>query len=45
LPFLIALTREKELERAQAAQTLPFPFGRKRMQKGPFCTARRQQKD
>ena len=43
--FLIALTREDELERAQAARALPFPFGRKRKQTGPFCTARRQQKD
>ena len=33
------------MDRAQAARALPFPFGRKRKQKGPFCTARRQQKD
>ena len=45
LAFLITLTREEELERAQAARALPFPFGRKRKQKGPFCTALRQQKD
>ena len=45
LPFLIAWTREEELERAQAARALPFPFGRKRKQKGPFCTARRQRQD
>ena len=43
--FLIALTREEKLERAQAARALPFPFGRKRKQKGPFCTALRQRKD
>ena len=24
---------------AQAAEAPPFPFGRKRRQKGPFCTA------
>ncbi len=41
----IALTRKEELERAQAARALPFPLGRKREQKGPFCTALRQQKD
>ena len=45
LAFLITLTREEELVRAQAARALPFPFGRKRKQKGPFRTARRQQKD
>ena len=33
------------MECAQATRALPFPFGRKRKQKGPFCTARRQQKD
>ena len=33
------------MERAQAARALPFPLGRKRMQKGPFCTALRQRKD
>ena len=33
------------MERAQAARAHPFPFGRKRKQKGPFCTARRQRKD
>ncbi len=33
------------MERAQAARALPFPLGRKRKQKGPFCTALRQQKD
>ncbi|MDY5591853.1 MAG: hypothetical protein SPF51_10020 [Candidatus Fimivicinus sp.] len=31
--------------RAQAAQALPFPLGRKRKQKGPFRTAHRQRKD
>ena len=33
---------KKKLDRAQAARALPFPFGRKRKQKGPFCTALRQ---
>ena len=33
------------MERAQAARALPCPFGRKRKQKGPFCTARRQRQD
>jgi len=33
------------LARAQAARALPFPFGRKRKQKGPFCTALRQRKN
>jgi len=33
------------LDRAQAARALPFPFGRKRKQKGPFCTALRQQQN
>ncbi len=33
------------MERAQAARALPFPFGRKRKQKGPFCTALRQRED
>jgi len=42
LAFLIALTTEEELKRAQAARALPFPFGRKRKQKGPFRTALRQ---
>ena len=37
--------QKKTLECAQAARALPFPFGRKRKQKGPFCTALRQQKD
>jgi len=34
-----------KLDRAQAARALPFPFGRKRKQKGPFRTALRQRKD
>ena len=33
------------MDRAQAARGLPFPFGRKRKQKGPFCTALRQRED
>ncbi|MBS5873772.1 MAG: hypothetical protein KIC46_06595, partial [Clostridiales bacterium] len=45
LSFLIALTKKEELERAQAARALPFPFGRKRKQKGPFCMALRQRQD
>ncbi len=36
---------KKKLERAQAARAHPFPLGRKRKQKGPFCTALRQRKD
>ena len=36
---------KKKLVRAQAARALPFPFGRKRKQKGPFCTALRQRKN
>ena len=39
------LRRWNSYERAQAAQALPFPFGRKRKEKGPFCTALRQRKD
>jgi|GEM_PF-3945876 len=34
--------RERSCNRAQAARALPFPLDRKRKQKGPFCTARRQ---
>ena len=34
--LLIAVTREEKLECAQAARALPFPFDRKRKQKGPF---------
>ena len=45
IAFLIDLTREEELVRVQAARALPFPFGRKRKQKGPFCTAHRQRKE
>ncbi|MDY5591683.1 MAG: hypothetical protein SPF51_09145 [Candidatus Fimivicinus sp.] len=41
----IALTRKEELECAQAARALPFPFGRKRKQKGPFRTALRQRQN
>ena len=37
--------RERSCNRAQAARALPFPLGRKRKQKGPFCTARRQRQD
>jgi len=33
------------LDRAQAARALPFPLGRKRKQKGPFCTALRQRQN
>ena len=40
-----AREQPRKLVRAQAARALPFPFGRKRKQKGPFCTALRQQKD
>ena len=36
---------KKKLVRAQAARALPFPLGRKRKQKGPFCTALRQRED
>ena len=46
LPFFDCLdNRRKKLECAQAARALPFPLGRKRKQKGPFCTARRQRED
>jgi len=37
--------REEKLEHTQAARALPFPFGRKRKQKGPFRTALRQQEN
>ena len=40
-----AREQSRKLERAQATRVLPFPLGRKRKQKGPFCTALRQQKD
>ena len=39
------LRRWNSYERAQAARALPFPFGRKRKQKGPFRMALRQRKD
>ena len=38
-------SRIRKLECAQAARALPFPFGRKRKQKGPFCTAHRQREN
>ena len=38
-------SRIRKSERAQAARAHPFPLGRKRKQKGPFCTALRQRKD
>ena len=40
-----AREQPRKLARAQAAWALPFPFGRKRKQKGPFCTALRQRED
>jgi len=40
-----ARDQSRKLERAQAARALPFPFGRKRKQKGPFRTALRQRED
>ena len=40
-----AREQSHKLERAQAARALPFPFGRKRKQKGPFRTALRQRQN
>ena len=40
-----AREQPRKLVRAQAARALPFPLGRKRKQKGPFCTALRQRQN